>query len=64
MSEADPGSPELGDLVVLLLTSTLEGLRDRLHTDGFSAAAEVVADMVDIADDYIVRVRAETSSGR
>ena len=45
--------PDLGDLVVVLLASTLAGLRDRLADDGFDGAAELVADLTDVADDYI-----------
>ena len=45
--------PDLGDLVVVLLASTLAGLRDRLADDGFHDAAELVADLTDVADDYI-----------
>jgi len=45
--------PDLGDLVVLLLAGTLAGLRDRLESDGFSPAAELVADLVEITDDYL-----------
>ena len=45
--------PDLGDLVVVLLASTLAGLRDRLHEDGFEAAADLVADLVDVADAYV-----------
>lgn len=50
--------PDLGDLVVVLLASTLAGLRDRLAQDGFECAAELVADLVEIADDYLTRVAA------
>ena len=50
--------PDLGDLVVVLLAGTLAGLRDRLAQDGFEPAAELVADLVDIADDYLTRVAA------
>ena len=46
-------SCDLGDLVVVLLASTLAGLRDRLSTDGFEAAAELVADLVEATDDYL-----------
>ena len=46
-------APDLGDLVVVLLAGTLAGLRDRLESDGFSPAAELVADLVEIADDYL-----------
>ena len=45
--------PDLGDLVVVLLASTLAGLRDRLADDGFHGAADLVADLTDVADDYI-----------
>ncbi len=48
---------DLGDLVVLLLAGTLSGLRDRLHSDGYERAADLVADLVDIADDYVTRLK-------
>ena len=51
-------TPDLGDLVVVLLASTLVGLRDRLAEDGFSAASDLVADLVDIADEYLTHVAA------
>jgi hypothetical protein len=47
---------DLGDLVVLLLAGTLAGLRDRLADDGFLRASDLVADLVDIADDYLTRL--------
>lgn len=50
--------PTMGDLIVVLLASTLAGLRDRLEQDGFEAAAELVSDLVEIADDYLTRVAA------
>lgn len=50
--------PDLGDLVVVLLASTLAGLRDRLAADGFDPAAELVADLVEITDDYLTGVPA------
>lgn len=50
--------PDLGDLIVVLLASTLAGLRDRLAGDGFREAAELVADLVEIVDDYVTRVAA------
>ena len=46
-------APDLGDLIVMLLAGTLAGLRDRLEVDGFEPAAELVADLVEIADDYL-----------
>ena len=50
--------PDLGDLIVVLLASTLAGLRDRLHSDGFVDASELVADLVEITDDYLTSVPA------
>ena len=47
------GGPDLGDLMVVLLASSLAGLRDRLQYDGFDMAAELIADLVEIADDYL-----------
>ena len=49
---------DLGDLVVALLASTLAGLRDRLFEDGFEHAAELVSDLVEIADDYLTKAAA------
>ena len=46
-------APDLGDLIVTLLAGTLAGVRDRLTEDGYHDAAELVADLVDIADDYL-----------
>jgi hypothetical protein len=43
----------MGDLIVVLLASSLAALRDRLAQDGFEDSALLVADLVDIADDYI-----------
>jgi hypothetical protein len=40
----------------MLLAGTLAGLRDRLADDGFDDAAELVAYMVDAADDYLSQV--------
>ena len=50
---------DLGDIVVILLVSTLAGLRDRLHHDGFEAAASLVHDLVEVADDYVMRLTPE-----
>ena len=49
-------SPDLGDLVIVLLASTLAGLRDRLAHDGFDDAADLVADLVEVTDDYLTSV--------
>jgi hypothetical protein len=48
--------PDLGDLIIILLASTLAGLRDRLAEDGFRRAADLLTDLVEIADDYITRL--------
>ena len=56
MPQGAAREPDLGDLVIVLLASTLAGLRDRLHEDGFEPAAELVADLVEIADEYLTRV--------
>lgn len=45
--------PDLGDVVIVLLASTLSGLRDRLKSDGFPKAAQCVAETVAIADRYL-----------
>ncbi|MFN2388003.1 MAG: hypothetical protein ABR575_00130 [Actinomycetota bacterium] len=50
-----PDLADLGDLVVLLLASTLAGMRDRLARDGFERAADLVADLVEIINDDIMR---------
>lgn len=50
--------PDLGDLIVVLLAGTLAGLRDRLDCDGFTPAAELVGDLVEIVDDYLTTVPA------
>jgi hypothetical protein len=49
-------TPDLGDLVIVLLAGSLAGLRDRLFSDGFTDAAELVADLVEVADGYLARV--------
>jgi hypothetical protein len=52
--EGEP-DPDLGEIVVILLVSTLAGLRDRLERDGFESAAGLVHDLVEVADDYVMR---------
>lgn len=49
-------APDLGDVVIVLLVGTLAGLRDRLANDGFERAADVVTDLVELADDYLTHV--------
>jgi hypothetical protein len=57
----DPGQcgcshgPDLGDFVIVLLSGTLAALRDRLLADGFATAAELVADLAELTDDYVAR---------
>ena len=45
----------MGDLVLTLLAGTLSALRDRLFQDGFVEHGEVVADLVDVVDDYMAQ---------
>ena len=52
----DRRPPDLGDLIVVLLAGSMAGLRDRLAADGFDEAADLVADLVELADEYIARV--------
>ena len=49
--------PDLGDLIIVLLAGTLAGLRDRLADDGFADAADLVEDLVEVADAYLTRVQ-------
>lgn len=48
--------PDLGDLVIVLLASTLAGLRDRLQDDGFCEASEFVAGLTERCDSYLEEV--------
>lgn len=54
MSECQ--QPDLGDLVIVLLASTLAGLRDRLDGDGFTQASELVAELTNRCDGYLEEV--------
>lgn len=56
METNKPSAPDLGDLVIVLLAGTLAGLRDRLVQDGFPGAADLVAHLVEQADDYLVSI--------
>lgn len=58
-----PTPPDLGDLIVVLLASTLAGLRDRLFDDGFEDAAGLVADLVEIADGYLTQLPLDGRAG-
>ncbi|MGH2752496.1 MAG: hypothetical protein ACRDK3_16745 [Actinomycetota bacterium] len=48
---------DAGELIMVLLACTLASLRDRLHADGYDRPARVVADLVEITDDYLERPR-------
>ena len=52
----DTRTPDLGDLVIVLLASTLAGLRDRLEGDGFSQASDFVAELTNRCDGYLEEV--------
>lgn len=45
--------PDLGDLVIVLLASTLAGLRDRLSREGFHGASELVVELTERCDSYV-----------
>ena len=47
----------LGDFVIALLAGTLAALRDQLAGDGFIDAADLVADLVEIVEDYIIAIQ-------
>ena len=49
-------TPDLGDLVIVLLASTLAGLRDRLQDDGFSEASDLVAELTESCDSWLQEV--------
>jgi len=46
----------LEDLIIVLLACTLASLYDRLCADGFDQPARVVADLVEITNDYLDRL--------
>ncbi len=50
--------PDLGDLVIVLLASTLAGLADRLGADGFERAGALVRELTDLTDNYLAEVTA------
>lgn len=43
---------------MVVLACTLSGLRDRLFEEGHDRAAQAVADLVEITDDYLDRIEA------
>jgi hypothetical protein len=50
------GRAEVGDLIVVLLAASLQGLCERLFLDGYEDAAELVADLIEVTDDYLARL--------
>jgi hypothetical protein len=46
--------PDMGDLMIINLCAALGGFAHRLADDGFSAAAELIWDLIEIADDYLM----------
>ncbi len=46
----------MGELIMVLLACTLANLRDRLCTDGYDQESAVVADLVEITNDYLDRL--------
>ncbi|MFP5352645.1 MAG: hypothetical protein ACLGIB_08795 [Actinomycetota bacterium] len=44
---------DTGHFLMIMLSGYLAGLRDRLALDGYYPAAELVADLVDITDDFL-----------
>ena len=56
MATSEGSRPDLGDLVIVLLASTLASLRDRLSEDGFDRASGLVAELTERCDAYIEEV--------
>ena len=54
---SDQIAPDLGDLVIVLLASTLAGLRDRLEMDGFEEASKFVAGLTERCDSFLTEVK-------
>jgi len=46
----------MGDLVIILLACSLASLRDQLGAEGYDQPARVVADLVEITNDYLDRL--------
>jgi len=55
-TEQEVPAERIGDLIIVLLAGTLASLRDRLCVEGYDQPARVVADLVEITDDYIDRL--------
>jgi hypothetical protein len=56
VSSSEPAAG-LGDLIVVLLSASLQGLCERLLLDGYEGAAELVADLIEVTDDYLAHPR-------
>ncbi len=55
MRTAEDRFADLGEIMIMLLASTLAALRDQLLEDGFEDAADLVAQLAEAADDYVTR---------
>lgn len=54
--ERDAHEDHLGDLIMVLLACALANLRDRLIDNGYDQVSAVVADLVEITNDYLDRL--------
>ncbi len=54
--EREAQGERMGELIMVLLACTLANLRDRLCADGYDQPARVVADLVEITNDYLDRL--------
>ncbi|MGH2806432.1 MAG: hypothetical protein ACRDKT_04060 [Actinomycetota bacterium] len=52
------GPLDLGDFAIALLAGVLAALRDRLAEDLYEGAADLVADLVEVTDEYLMHVTA------
>ena len=55
-NERNVHEDQMGELIMVLLACTLANLRDRLSSDGYDQVSAVVADLVEITNDYIDRL--------
>ena len=55
-TEMHAAETDLGDIIVALLGGIIAGLADKLEATGFVAAAEVMTDLTEITDDYLMRL--------
>ena len=53
--ERDGHGDHMGELIMVLLASALANLLDRLCADGYDQVGAVVADLVEITNDYLDR---------